>query len=98
MFHLQIFVHENYTFIVHDLFHLYMQRKHTTPGDARIATSLYIHGILQRPLLRRLLVRLDLVSNVEIFPVLERDTALGILAHGLDVLLLVLDVVDYTCD
>lgn len=45
----------------------------------------------------RLLIRLDPIANLEVLPVLERDTALGVLAHGLDVLLLVLDVVDDAC-
>ena len=45
----------------------------------------------------RLLIRLYLIANLEGLPVLKRDTALGILAHGLDVLLLILDVVDDAC-
>jgi hypothetical protein len=45
----------------------------------------------------RLLIRLDPVANLEVLPVLERDTALGVLAHRLDILLLVLDVVDDAC-
>ena len=53
--------------------------------------------LLQRPLMLRLLIRLDPIANLEVLPVLERDTALGVLAHGLDVLLLVLDVVDDAC-
>ena len=53
--------------------------------------------LLQRPLMLRLLIRLDPIANLEVLPVLERDTALGVLAHGLDILLLVLDVVDDAC-
>jgi hypothetical protein len=43
-----------------------------------------------------LLVALDLVANLEVFPVGKRDTALGVFAHLLDVFLLVLDIVNDT--
>lgn len=52
---------------------------------------------LQGPLLPRLLIALDSVADLEVLPVLERDAALGVLAHRLDVLLLVLDVVNEAC-
>lgn len=56
----------------------------------------HLQNILQRPLVRRLLVTLNLVPDHKVLPVFERDTALGILAHGLDVLFLVLDIIDET--
>ncbi len=51
----------------------------------------YKHGILQRPLFRLLLITLNFIPDLEIIPIRERNTALGILAHGLDILLLILD-------
>lgn len=53
-------------------------------------------NILQRPLLLRLLITLDLVTDLEVLPILEGDTTLSVFAHRLDILLLVLDVVDKT--
>ena len=63
----------------------------------RPTLSIHIRKFLQSPLLRRLLVTLDLIADLEVLPASKGNTALGVFAHGLDVLLLVLDVVDDAC-
>lgn len=47
--------------------------------------------ILQLPLLELLFVALDLIADLEILPAIERDTALSILTHLLDIFLHVLE-------
>lgn len=53
---------------------------------------------LQRPLDFLLFVALDLVANLEFRPtIFKSDTALGVLVHGLHILLLVFERADGTC-
>ena len=60
----------------------------------------YIHkhttySILQTPLLKHLLVALNAITGLEIIECCKRDTALGVLAHLLDIFLLVLERLDH---
>lgn len=72
-----------------------MMPPYTHKYSAAICTYTQLQFLhLQSALRARLHVALDLIADLEVLPAVERDTALGVLAHGLDVLLLVLDVVD----
>lgn len=53
-------------------------------------------NILQSPLLALLLITLNSITNPEVLPSLKRDTAFGILAHLLNILLLALQRVQNT--
>ena len=44
-----------------------------------------------------LLIALDPITNLEILPLVKRDTALSILSHLLDIFLLVLERTDDAC-
>lgn len=54
-----------------------------------------VYTILQVPLLKLLFVTLNAITHLEVFPAFKRDTALGILAHLLDIFLLVLERLDH---
>jgi hypothetical protein len=54
--------------------------------------------MLQCSLFKSLLVALDAITDLEIVPALETYTTLGILAHLLDILLLVPQRRNFACD
>ena len=70
---------------------------HTCSGEDNKSYKYTHMYILQAPLLEMLLVALNAVAGLEVVECCKRDTALGVLAHLLDVLLLVLERVDDTC-
>lgn len=63
----------------------------STPERSIAAVHDTSPNILQAPLLKLFLIALDLITDSEVFPAVKRDTTLSILAHLLDIFLLIFD-------